>query len=116
MASASLWAADIGDFPRLALVGISVVSRTVSGAITTPIVHAVSGRRGLGMAEIACHEGAAGTVDAMQTAIHQALGLTDAEAAIISRLLGREHNHLELAMYAVMWSEHCSYKSSKVHL
>lgn len=31
-------------------------------------------------------------------------------------LLGREPNHLELALYAVMWSEHCSYKSSKVHL
>src|SRR6202521_5138097 len=52
----------------------------------------------------------------MEMAIHQALGLTDAEAAAISRLLGREPNHLELAMYAVMWSEHCSYKSSKVHL
>ncbi len=31
-------------------------------------------------------------------------------------ILGREPNHLELAMYAVMWSEHCSYKSSRVHL
>src|SRR5581483_9636019 len=28
----------------------------------------------------------------------------------------REPNHLELAMYAVMWSEHCSYKSSRLHL
>jgi phosphoribosylformylglycinamidine synthase subunit PurL len=52
----------------------------------------------------------------MEMAIHQALGLTDTEAAAIPRLLGREPNHLELAMYAVMWSEHCSYKSSKVHL
>jgi phosphoribosylformylglycinamidine synthase subunit PurL len=52
----------------------------------------------------------------MEMAIHQALGLTDTEAAAISRLLGRGPNHLELAMYAVMWSEHCSYKSSKVHL
>jgi phosphoribosylformylglycinamidine synthase subunit PurL len=52
----------------------------------------------------------------METAIHTALGLTDAEAAAITRLLGREPNHLELAMYAVMWSEHCSYKSSRVHL
>ena len=33
-----------------------------------------------------------------------------------STLLGREPTELELAMYAVMWSEHCSYKSSKVHL
>jgi phosphoribosylformylglycinamidine synthase len=48
--------------------------------------------------------------------IHRALGLTDDEAAAIAGLLGREPNHLELAMYAVMWSEHCSYKSSRLHL
>ena len=48
--------------------------------------------------------------------IHRALGLTDEEAASIETLLGREPNHLELAMYAVMWSEHCSYKSSRTHL
>jgi phosphoribosylformylglycinamidine synthase subunit PurL len=48
--------------------------------------------------------------------LHRALGLTDDEAAAIDRLLGRAPNHLELALYAVMWSEHCSYKSSKVHL
>jgi phosphoribosylformylglycinamidine synthase len=48
--------------------------------------------------------------------IHRALGLTDDEAATIQRILGRSPNHLELAMYAVMWSEHCSYKSSRLHL
>jgi phosphoribosylformylglycinamidine synthase len=48
--------------------------------------------------------------------IHRALGLTDDEAAVIARILGRQPNHLELAMYAVMWSEHCSYKSSRLHL
>ena len=48
--------------------------------------------------------------------IHSALGLTDAEFDRICELLGREPNHLELAMYAVMWSEHCSYKSSRRHL
>ena len=48
--------------------------------------------------------------------IHRALGLTDEEAAAIERILGRKPNHLELAMYAVMWSEHCSYKSSRIHL
>src|SRR5712692_8936916 len=48
--------------------------------------------------------------------VHRALGLTDEEAAAIGRLLGRPPNHLELAMYAVMWSEHCSYKSSRAHL
>jgi phosphoribosylformylglycinamidine synthase II len=48
--------------------------------------------------------------------VHQALGLTDDELDTIRRILGREPNHLELAMYAVMWSEHCSYKSSRLHL
>ena len=44
------------------------------------------------------------------------MGLTDDEMDRISAILGRRPNHLELAMYSVMWSEHCSYKSSKVHL
>src|SRR3954449_6860246 len=48
--------------------------------------------------------------------VHRALGLTDDELASIHDILGRPANHLELAMYAVMWSEHCSYKSSRVHL
>ena len=48
--------------------------------------------------------------------MHQALGLTDDEAADIEAILGRAPNGLELAMYAVMWSEHCSYKSSRRHL
>ncbi len=52
----------------------------------------------------------------MEPEIHRALGLTDEEAASIEALLGRRPNHLELAMYAVMWSEHCSYKSSRIHL
>jgi phosphoribosylformylglycinamidine synthase subunit PurL len=48
--------------------------------------------------------------------LHRALGLTDDELGAIVELLGRDPSELELAMYAVMWSEHCSYKSSKVHL
>ncbi|MGI9119985.1 MAG: AIR synthase related protein, partial [Acidimicrobiales bacterium] len=48
--------------------------------------------------------------------MHRALGLTDSEAADIERILERPPNHLELAMFAVMWSEHCSYKSSRLHL
>jgi phosphoribosylformylglycinamidine synthase II len=48
--------------------------------------------------------------------LHRALGLTDEEAEAIAGILGRPANHLELAMYAVMWSEHCSYKSSRLHL
>jgi phosphoribosylformylglycinamidine synthase subunit PurL len=53
---------------------------------------------------------------ASEPPIHRALGLTDDEASAIERLLGRPPNPLELAMYAVMWSEHCSYKSSKALL
>ncbi|KAA0235571.1 MAG: Phosphoribosylformylglycinamidine synthase subunit PurL [Acidimicrobiales bacterium] len=52
----------------------------------------------------------------MSEPLHRALGLTDDEAAEIERILGRRPNSLELAMYAVMWSEHCSYKSSRLHL
>ena len=48
--------------------------------------------------------------------LHRALGLTDDEFADVGKILGREPNHLELALYAVMWSEHCSYKSSRMHL
>jgi phosphoribosylformylglycinamidine synthase subunit PurL len=48
--------------------------------------------------------------------LHRALGLTDEEFDRIHAALGRDPNRTELAMYAVMWSEHCSYKSSKVHL
>jgi len=44
------------------------------------------------------------------------LGLRDEEYARIKEILGRRPTSSELAMYSVMWSEHCSYKSSKVHL
>ena len=44
------------------------------------------------------------------------LGLTSAEYERIGELLGRRPTDAELAIYSVMWSEHCSYKSSKVHL
>ena len=44
------------------------------------------------------------------------LGLKDDEYANIRSILGRRPTSSELAMYSVMWSEHCSYKSSKVHL
>ena len=44
------------------------------------------------------------------------LGLKPDEYASIKKILGRRPTSSELAMYSVMWSEHCSYKSSKVHL
>jgi phosphoribosylformylglycinamidine synthase len=48
--------------------------------------------------------------------LHRALGLTDGERDEVEAILRRPPNHLELALFAVMWSEHCSYKSSRVHL
>ncbi len=48
--------------------------------------------------------------------VHQALGMTDEEYASVCEILGRDPRPAELAMYSVMWSEHCSYKSSRIHL
>jgi phosphoribosylformylglycinamidine synthase II len=47
---------------------------------------------------------------------YREMGLTDEEYARIRELLGRRPTDSELAIYSVMWSEHCSYKSSKLHL
>ena len=44
---------------------------------------------------------------------HRELGLTDSEYERIRELLGREPNDLELAMFSLMWSEHCAYKHSR---
>jgi phosphoribosylformylglycinamidine synthase subunit PurL len=44
------------------------------------------------------------------------LGVKEDEYARIKDILGRRPTSCELAMYSVMWSEHCSYKSSKIHL
>jgi phosphoribosylformylglycinamidine synthase II len=43
-------------------------------------------------------------------------GITPVEYERILQLLGREPNLTELGIFSVMWSEHCSYKSSRVHL
>ena len=45
-----------------------------------------------------------------------ALGLKEEEYDSIREILGRRPTSSELAMYSVMWSEHCSYKSSKIYL
>lgn len=47
---------------------------------------------------------------------YAALGLKPDEYARIREILGRRPTSGELAMYSVMWSEHCSYKSSKIYL
>jgi phosphoribosylformylglycinamidine synthase len=44
--------------------------------------------------------------------LHRALGLTDWEADRIQELLGRDPNHFELAVFSLLWSEHCGYKHS----
>ena len=59
-------------------------------------------------------ETAAATPDQPQP--YRELGLKDDEYLRIREILGRRPTDAELAMYSVMWSEHCSYKSSKVHL
>jgi len=43
-------------------------------------------------------------------------GLTSAEYDRVVAILGREPNLTELGLFSVMWSEHCSYKSSRIHL
>ena len=49
-------------------------------------------------------------------ALAREYGLKDDEYALIVRRLNREPNPLELGVFSVMWSEHCSYKSSRRHL
>jgi phosphoribosylformylglycinamidine synthase II len=50
------------------------------------------------------------TVD---VAKHRELGLTDSEFELIVEKLGREPNDVELAMFSLLWSEHCAYKHSR---
>ena len=51
-----------------------------------------------------------------EVVLHRALGMTDDEYRSVCRILDRPPREAELAMYSVMWSEHCSYKSSRPHL
>jgi phosphoribosylformylglycinamidine synthase II len=67
-----------------------------------------------GRASVDTVERAGATADAEQPFLE--LGLKDDEYAAIREVLGRRPTQTELAMYSIMWSEHCSYKSSKVHL
>src|SRR5437763_15296258 len=46
----------------------------------------------------------------------QSHGINETEYKQIEQILGRAPNYLELGIFSVMWSEHCSYKSSRVHL
>jgi len=49
----------------------------------------------------------------VEPSVWRQMGLTDEEYARIVELLGREPNYLEIGIFSVMWSEHCSYKTSK---
>ncbi|KYG28086.1 phosphoribosylformylglycinamidine synthase subunit PurL [Alkalihalobacillus trypoxylicola] len=48
--------------------------------------------------------------------LYQEMGLTDEEFALVESILGRTPNYTETGIFSVMWSEHCSYKNSKVLL
>ena len=48
--------------------------------------------------------------------LYRSLGLSDSEYEQVSELLGRKPNLTETGIYGVMWSEHCSYKTSKMQL
>jgi phosphoribosylformylglycinamidine synthase len=49
-------------------------------------------------------------------ALYREMGLTDAEYQLVVEKLGRLPNYVETGLFGVLWSEHCSYKSSRVHL
>jgi phosphoribosylformylglycinamidine synthase subunit PurL len=49
----------------------------------------------------------------VEVAKHRELGLTDSEFDLICEKLGREPNDVELAMFSLLWSEHCAYKHSR---
>lgn len=48
-----------------------------------------------------------------QDQLYQEMGLTDQEYQSVKRILGRQPNYTEIGIFSVMWSEHCSYKTSK---
>jgi phosphoribosylformylglycinamidine synthase subunit PurL len=55
-------------------------------------------------------------IDAISPDLIHSHGLTDEEYLRIKSILGREPNITELGVFSVMWSEHCSYKNTKVEL
>ena len=52
-------------------------------------------------------------MSAVSESRHRELGLTDFEYERITELLGRDPNDVELAMFSLLWSEHCAYKHSR---
>ncbi|WP_294750145.1 hypothetical protein, partial [uncultured Exiguobacterium sp.] len=45
--------------------------------------------------------------------VYATMGLSDTEYQMVVDLLGRQPNYTETGLFSVMWSEHCSYKTSK---
>ena len=54
--------------------------------------------------------------DTMTDLDYQQIGISHSEYDAICHLMQRKPNFTELSIFSVMWSEHCSYKSSRVHL
>jgi phosphoribosylformylglycinamidine synthase II len=82
--------------------------------VSAPTNATPAGPAGTSARELDTVAHAAGSPQTLQP--YAELGLTDDEYARIRAVLDRRPTQCELAMYSVMWSEHCSYKSSKVHL
>ncbi len=57
-----------------------------------------------------------GSLTQVAEPLHRSLGLTDGELGRIRELLGRDPNHFELAVFSLLWSEHCGYKHSALLL
>src|SRR5947207_2565019 len=58
----------------------------------------------------------ANTAKKKSVPLYAQFGLSDEEYAKLLEIMGREPNMTELGIFSVMWSEHCSYKSTRVHL
>ena len=79
--------------------------------VTWPVRRLVAARcRGLGSVPDRGYDGLLTQV--AEQPLHRALGLTDGELERICELLEREPNHFELAVFSLLWSEHCGYKHS----
>ncbi|MCL5447136.1 MAG: phosphoribosylformylglycinamidine synthase subunit PurL [Actinobacteria bacterium] len=74
----------------------------------------IGGKQAVVSPEVAGYSGFRG--EAIPPNLYRELGMTSEEYEHLLAELGREPSPAELAMYSVMWSEHCSYKSSRIHL
>ena len=113
-ARAALCSSVIGDFgPRLLRGMLHVHHRNCRHSSRDAFAVSPPARQPRCLAAVRCRPWTRQTDDA----VHRALGPHRRRGAIASpRSSAGEPNHLELAMYSVMWSEHCSYKSSRIHL